>query len=234
MDIKESAKAQVVRIRLVAAATALAVTLAPIAAQAHPGGWGGWHPYREHHDRGPDAGSVIAGLLVIGAIAAVATSVANRDRQARAQASPPPYPPDASQPQWKEPSWQDRDPRWDAVPPPPSAGAYGWTPGAHDRALDQAVEACADRARSRGGLDQIWDAARQGDGYRVRGNLGTGNSFVCNVDGSGRVTDLSVLARDGGSTSGPGAYGSDGYGRPTATGMGADDGRDGLAPRWSD
>ncbi|WP_226017755.1 hypothetical protein [Novosphingobium sp. FKTRR1] len=212
---------------LVGLVAAAAMIGAPIAVQAHPGGWGGgWgngHPYHERHDRGPDAGEVIAGLLVIGGIAAIATSIANKNKrdEATAASAPPPYPQD--QPSWagsaySGPSWQDRDARWDAVPP--ATGNYGWTPGAHDRGLDNAVEACAARARDRGGLDQIWDAARQGDGYRVRGNLDTGNPFICNVDQSGRVTDLTVSAQDGRSTAGPGAYGSPDDARPTATGLG--------------
>jgi hypothetical protein len=190
--------------RLTGAIAALAITLTPLAAQAHPGGWGGG--WGRHRDRGPDAGDVIAGLLVLGGIAAVATAIANKNRNEDARSAPPPnYPQD--RPTWKEPSWEDQDPRWSAVPPPSSASANGWEPGVHDRALDDAVEACASRARDRGGLDQIWDAARAQDGYRVRGNLGTGNPFICNVDRSGRVTDLAVLPQDGLGTSGPGAYG---------------------------
>lgn len=223
---------------ITAIAAALAVTLSPIAAQAHPGGgWGGDRGggWRGHRDRGPDAGDVIGGLLVLGGIVAIASAISSKNRDDEARVNTPPrsgpYPTDGDRPVWKEPSWQDRDPRWDAVPPPPSAttygsaptagqGAYGWQAGAHDPALDNAVEACAAQARSRGGLDQIWDVARDGEGYRVRGNLATGNPFICNVGRNGRVGDLAVLPQDGRATREPGSY--DGAGAaPVATRSGA-------------
>src|SRR3546814_17396962 len=91
--------------------TSVGLSATPAEARGrHHGGWG-----HRHHDR-IDAGDVIGGLFVIGAIAAIA-SAASKTQRDSADRYAPPYP--------DEP----RHPGYSVGPPnqavPPSVGPYG-------------------------------------------------------------------------------------------------------------
>lgn len=161
------------RITLGLAATATA--LLPLAAEARPGwgtgGWGGGRGW--HRDRGIDGGDVLAGILIIGGIAAIASaaSKSQRDRDAREDDGYR-YRPD------DQPRYEDRsDDNWRDQP----------SRGGATRSMTSAVDACVAEASRKGEVDEVYDASRAGEGYRVSGTLRNGDRFSCDVNGQGGV-----------------------------------------------
>lgn len=153
----------------------------PVAAQAHdgwgPGGWGpgggwnrgGWDRGRGwHRNRGGiDGGDVLAGLLIIGGIAAVATAASNAERKRRAREEDG-YryrPEDRRRDDWRN----------------------GNQPGRAVGNLNDAVDACAAEAQRSGDIEDVYEATRSGNGYRVSGMLRSGDRFSCDVSGEGGV-----------------------------------------------
>jgi len=127
-----------------------------------------WRGYR--HRRGPDAGDIIAGVLVLGGIAAIASAASKnaRERQYRDR-----YPNRAD---------YDRDyPRYDERRNDDRRGIQG------------AVDICADAIeRGRDRVDTVDEAVRDGGGWRVRGELSSGDAFSCRIDNDGRLRNLSI------------------------------------------
>ena len=65
------------------ATTMLATSVTPALAQSYPGGYGNYNRGDRHHNRGVSAGDVIAGVAVVGIIAAIASAASkssSRDR----------------------------------------------------------------------------------------------------------------------------------------------------------
>ncbi len=122
--------------------------------------------HRRHHDR-IDAGDVIGGLLVIGAIAAVASAVS---KPSQPRSYPPRYPGRSSE--------YRGDSRY--------TGAQGI-----DRAADMCVREIERDARV-SGVDAI---SRSGDGWLVSGTLYNGDGFTCQVGRDGRIDDVSYGGR---------------------------------------
>ncbi len=122
--------------------------------------------YRRHHNR-IDAGDVIGGLLVIGAIAAVASAVS---KPSQPRSYPPQYP------------YRSSDYRGDSR----YTGAQGI-----DRAADMCVREVERDARV-SGVDAI---SRSGDGWLVSGTLYNGDGFTCRVGRDGRIDDVSYGGR---------------------------------------
>ncbi|WP_054108064.1 hypothetical protein [Novosphingobium sp. AAP83] len=162
----------------------MATAMLPLAteAQARPG-WGGGRHWRG--DRGIDGGDVLAGLLILGGIAAIASAAsksqnrnANRDQDYR-------------DPDSREPNAPYRD---DAVQSGPDArndwrpngGPGGFAPQV-TRNMNDAVERCVDEASRSGEVDEVFDAARNGDGYRIAGAFRSGDRFSCDISGQGGV-----------------------------------------------
>jgi hypothetical protein len=139
------------------------------------GGWGnrGWG--RRHYDDGVSAGDVLAGVLVIGTIAAIASAASKgskdkREREERARRE-------------QDDSWRYGDESRDNGP------AYS----GRSASLDTAVDTCAaevDRGTSR--VDTVDAVNREGDGWRVEGRTRTGAPWNCTIDGSGRIKGFSV------------------------------------------
>lgn len=121
---------------------------------------------RRHHDR-IDAGDVIGGLLVIGAIAAVASAVS---KPSQPRSYPPRYP------------YRSGEYRGDSR----YTGAQGI-----DRAADMCVREIERDARV-SGVDAI---SRSGDGWLVSGTLYNGDGFTCRVGRDGRIDDVSYGGR---------------------------------------
>ncbi len=124
----------------------------------------GYRRYRRH--RGPDAGDVIAGVVVLGAITAIASSASNnRDR--------------------------DRDYRREDVryrqPAPRSANSWG--SGGIGRAVDMCVNQI-ERGRDR--VDSVDNASRDGSGWNVSGSLTNGDYFSCRIDNEGRIRAIDL------------------------------------------
>lgn len=177
--------------KLTSLATATAIVLTSVGLSATPaearsrhGGWGGGGWGYRHHDR-IDAGDVIGGLFVIGAIAAIASAASRdgRDRRNRDDRYEPPYRDDPrDMPRYK--SRRDDAPR-----------AYG-----NGEAEARAADACSWAVEGEMGddarVDSITDTrpANGGDGWYVTGTAsrlgGEVRSFGCSYR-NGRVIDVS-------------------------------------------
>ncbi len=166
--------------------TTVGLSAAPAEARGRHGGWG----YR-HHDR-IDAGDVIGGLFVIGAIAAIATA-ASKDRRDRNDRYEPPYRDNRYEPPYRdgprgEPRYQPRDVR------PYGEGAYGASE-AEARASDACSWAAEGEVGDGARVESITDVRPSARGWRVTGTIsepdGPARSFDCDYQG-GRVVDVSV------------------------------------------
>ena len=170
-----------------------------------------------HHRGGGDGGDVLAGLLVVGGIAAIAVAASNADKrdETRGHAEPDrpaPYPggPEYGRP---APDWHDGDagpyadrapdtgddeaggydrggePDEEGAPPPDEAADVGPRGGS----FDQAVDACRDdMERGERRVVSIDSVRRMGGRYSVEGSLEDGRGFACSVDDGGQVRSSSV------------------------------------------
>ena len=142
------------------------------AAHEHPGGWGGggWGGGWHHHDDGISGGDVLAGLLVLGGIAAVAVAASNANKHQHADRSD--YPDSRYIPPVRDSA------------PPANAG-----PGSIDAAVDTCV---AEVERGRSPVDSVDSVNNAGNGWHVEGHLRGGKAFACRVDSSGRIGSLTI------------------------------------------
>ena len=159
-----------------AAALSAAAILSMSAAPAMARGWGGWGGHRHHHRGGIDAGDVIAGVLILGGIAAVASAASKAKTERRDRDAVPPPPPEG---RYDE---RDRGDRWDQ-----RRGYEGGLNGAVDRCVGE-----VERGRTR--VDTVDSAVRDGEGWRVEGRT-DGGDFSCSIDEEGRVRSLRVDGR---------------------------------------
>jgi hypothetical protein len=121
--------------------------------------------HRWHRRDRIDGGDVVAGVLVIGAIAAIASAAnSNRDRQYR---YPQRYPAPNERYDYRD---GPLDSRYD-----------------RDRGLDRAVDMCAREVERNGRVDTVDGVDRNGDGWRVTGKLATGAPFACSIGNDGRI-----------------------------------------------
>lgn len=133
-------------------------------------GWGrGWDRHR-HRDR-VDAGDVLAGVLIIGGIAAIADAVKDRRRE-RYERYPDDY-------RYRERPAHD-----------------GWRDDFRDRrGLDNAAALCADEVEREASIDGIDAVERDAQGWEVRGTLTDGAGFICRIGPDGRVADVDYSLR---------------------------------------
>lgn len=168
------------RIATVLASLAV-VSLAAPPAMANHRNWGSWG---RHRDR-VDAGDVIAGILILGGIAAVASAASKnkrRDQEYRYPAN--------NYPQRERTSGdyaEDRDERDDR------SERQGWREGT---GIDDAINRCMDEV-SRGStkIEEVDSVNRDGDGWRVQGRTDGGGNFSCTVDGDGRIRNVNIDGR---------------------------------------
>ena len=160
------------------------VTLAAPPAMANHRNWGGWG---RHRDR-IDTGDVLAGILILGGIAAVASAASNANKNKRRD-SDYRYP-DNNTPQQRERSSggyadDDRNDRSDR---------QDWRGG--DTGIDGAINRCMDEV-SRGStkVDEVDSVNRDGDGWRVQGRTSGGGQFTCAIDGDGRIRNVNIDGR---------------------------------------
>ncbi|MFM6933334.1 MAG: hypothetical protein ACKOUT_13960 [Novosphingobium sp.] len=133
------------------------------------GGWG-----RRHND-GIDGGDVLAGVLVLGTIAAIASAASKSSKDKREREE------DARRS--GDDSWRYGDDRRGDRPSDMGRGV----------SLDTAVDTCvADVERGTNRVDTVDNVNRQGDGWRVEGRTQGGASWNCSVDGSGRVKGVTT------------------------------------------
>jgi hypothetical protein len=172
-----------------ASAAALSLTATPAMARH-------WH-----RDRGIDGGDVLAGVLILGGIAAIASAAgkANRDgrdgRDYRSERDDYRYPqsryPDTRYPENRD--WRERGTDHSAPRGTNSAGRADWR-GAGN--IDGAVEACVGEVeRGSNRVDTVEGVNRDTDGWRVGGKLSDGRAFSCTADGEGRVRRATVDGR---------------------------------------
>jgi|SRR5690606_26643360 len=146
----------------------------PVAAKAFDGdGWDaersrrrGWDRGRYRHRGGIDAGDVVAGVLVIGAIAAIAGAAKNRSERYEDR-----YPP--------EDDYRYR-----------TSGGYERS---DSRGIDNAVDICvAEAERGDDRVDTVDSANRSAEGWRVSGELESGAPWSCAIGNDGRISDMNL------------------------------------------
>ncbi|WP_271438479.1 hypothetical protein [Pontixanthobacter luteolus] len=121
--------------------------------------------YRHRRHRGVDAGDVIAGVLILGGIAAVASAASNNSRNERRYPAPPPrYP--------------DNDRR--------SNSGQG---------IDRAVDMCLSEIERDVRVDSVDSVDRSGDGWRVTGRIYNGEGFTCRIGNDGAVDGITYGGR---------------------------------------
>jgi hypothetical protein len=127
-----------------------------------------WRRYR-HHD-GLDGGDVLAGVLVLGGIAAIASAAshADRDRDYR-------YP-DARYPQ------RPYDSRYRSVPSDPRYD--------DSRGIVRAVDMCVREVERTRQVDRVDQVSREADGWRIAGVADGGGAFTCRFDAQGRMSGV--------------------------------------------
>lgn len=154
-------------------AAAFVVTALPVSAH-------GYGSYR-YRDRGIDAGDVVAGVVVLGTIAAIANSAKNRDRYERRYPSRERYPEDARY----RGRYEERDYRSDYRP------NYRDADGA--RGMERAVDMCIDEIeQDRDRVDTVDHAARNAQGWKVAGTMRSGSGFSCEIDNDGRLREIDL------------------------------------------
>jgi len=197
-----AASAAIVAAFSMAAAPAVAAPLpvtprsAPVAAYgwtpadntAHrgPGGYRGYHGHR--HNDGIDAGDVVAGLLVIGGIAAIASAASNsnKDREADDYRYREPYP---------DQRYDYPDRGYDYSQPPQGDYRGSYSGGGIDNAVNQCVDQ-VERGQDR--VASVDNASRTADGWNISGQLDRGGGFSCRIDNSGRIRGVDVGGADSG------------------------------------
>jgi hypothetical protein len=135
----------------------------------------GYRRYRGYRRHRVDAGDVLAGVLIIGGIAAIANAASknNRDRRYR----------DADY-RDNDRRYQDRDYR-DRRNDPRSDGARG---------INSAVNQCVSRIERDVRVDSVDGVDRTSEGWVVTGSIFNGDSFACNIDSDGQIDDISYGA----------------------------------------
>jgi hypothetical protein len=140
-----------------------------------------YYRYRRH--RGVSAGDVLAGVLILGGIAAVASAAkGTRDR----------YPGDARYPE-------------------PRRGDYRYDDGRYDdgRGIDRAVSMCVDEIERNARVETVDAVNRNADGWSVIGSLYDGQGFTCSLGEDGRIEALDYGQGTSGYSGADAGYGAD-------------------------
>ena len=128
-------------------------------------GYRGYRGYRRHR---VDAGDVLAGVLILGGIAAVASAASNKNERRYRDRD-------------YERRTRDYDRDYDRRDNPRSSGASG---------LDNAVDQCVSRIERDVRVESVDSVDRNADGWTVTGALYNGEGFTCRIDGNGRIADI--------------------------------------------
>jgi hypothetical protein len=135
------------------------------------GGWGGgygrgWGGHRHHHGDGIDGGDVLAGILILGGIAAIASAASNNSR-------------DREDEPYREPDVRYRD-------------GDSRSPGYDGSGLDNAADMCVREVERSEQVNSVESVERIASGWQVEGRLGNGRNFSCNIDNSGKVSRVEL------------------------------------------
>lgn len=146
---------------------------APTAYDAEAGNVQGWrYPrYRRHSGAHIRTGDAIAGIAILGAVAAIASAASNADRtRSREVYRDPPRERD---------SWRYSD----------SRRSNDWSRGG----INSAVDLCVNQVeRGDDRVDTVDNAARTGSGWDVAGTLTSGEGFSCRLDNEGRIRAIDI------------------------------------------
>lgn len=118
------------------------------------------HRRWRHHRNRIDAGDVLAGVLIIGGIAAIADAASRPKRDDR----------------YRETRYPERN-----------NSSRRSTSG---DGLDRAVDMCLGQIERDVRVDTVDNVARTGEGWSVTGTIYNGDSFSCQIDNRGRVSDI--------------------------------------------
>lgn len=135
------------------------------------GGWGWGGGYRSRHRRGSSAGDILAGVLILGTIAAVA-SAASKAQQRRSYPDRYPYPDSYPRPY----------PRYDNRP----SGPQG---------LDGAADMCLREVERNARAREVSRVERTASGWLVTGAMADGTGFSCSIGADGRIDRVDVGGR---------------------------------------
>lgn len=154
------------------------------------GGWGGWG----RHDR-VDVGDVLAGVLIIGGIAAVANAASKAARDRRYDDR-----------RYDNRRWDDRgtsgreyrgddyrgtDRRYGS-----DRDGYAVGQSRDGESLNRAVDRCVDEVeRGSARVESVDETRRDGNGWRVEGRVAAGSQFSCTVDTDGRIRGVAIDGR---------------------------------------
>lgn len=153
----------------IAASLAAMVALSMTASPAFAHGYRDWH--HRHRDGG---GDLLAGLLIGGAIVAIASAAGKSD------ANP------ARDDQAYDPA-EDRD--YARVPPMARAEDGGRA----DVSFDGAVDACSGEIeRGERRIGSVDNVRRMGERFSVEGHLEDGRGYACSIDETGRIRSVSI------------------------------------------
>ncbi len=143
-------------------------------------GWRRGRGWRRHR-RGVRGGDILAGVLILGGIAAVASAANNNRRRERDVVIVD-----------RDRDYERRDDRRDdRRNTRRSTGASG---------LENAVSQCVDRIERDVRVDSVDSVDRNGEGWLVTGALFNGSGFACRIGNDGRIADIeySGFAASGG------------------------------------
>ncbi len=175
-------------------AALVAASLAALSLTATPASARHWR----HHDRGVDGGDVLAGVLILGGIAAVAAAASSsgssrdRNRETRDYRYPETrYPSDDQYRDWRA----ERDSN-SGYAPGGESQPYGASDWRGAGAIDGAVNACAGEIQSgERRIDSVEGVNRESDGWRIDGRLQDGRAFSCTAGPDGRIRSATVDGR---------------------------------------
>lgn len=139
-------------------------------------GWGrGWRGrgWRGHR-RGVRGGDILAGVLVLGGIAAIASAANNNNRRNRDVVVV------------ERDRVRDDDRRYDYRPENRNT-TRSTNSGS---GIDNAVSMCLNEIERDVRVDSVDGASRNASGWVVTGSIFNGSGFVCEIDNSGRINNI--------------------------------------------
>lgn len=126
-----------------------------------------WRYRGWRHRHGIDAGDVLAGVLIIGGIAAIANAASNSERRER------------------DDRYRDyRDER------PDYRDRRGMRSSNSGRGIDSAVDMCLAEIERDVRVETVDSVDRSGEGWRVTGTIFNGDRFTCRIGEDGRIEDV--------------------------------------------
>jgi len=144
---------------------------APIAVDAGVSDAAHYRHYRRRNN-GIDAGDIIAGILVLGGIAAVASAASRDDDQPRR------YPADARDAERDRDRQRERGQSFES------------------RGITRAVDMCVNEIeRGRDRVAGVDEGLRNAEGWLVSGVLESGQGFTCRIGNDGRIDEINVGTR---------------------------------------